>query len=117
MRASASDLYPLKVKHEQKPLLQIELASDPAGEPAVAVFQLDVRGMRLNDALRAVEKQIDAASLQGLKLFSIVHGTGEGILSRGIHEFLKQNPAVADYYFARPEEGGFGKTIVRLGPD
>lgn len=117
MRASESDLYPLKIKQEQKPLLQIELAADSAGAPAVAVFQLDVRGMRLQDALRMVEKQLDAASLQGLKLFSIVHGTGEGILGRGIHEFLKQNPAVADYYFARPEEGGFGKTIVRLGSD
>lgn len=117
MRASESDLYPLKIKHEQKPLLQIELAADSEGTPAVAVYQLDVRGMRLQDALRTVEKQIDAASLQGLNLFSIVHGTGEGILSRGIHEFLKQNPAVSDYYFARPEEGGFGKTIVRLSSD
>lgn len=117
MRASESDLYPLKSKQDPKPFLQIELAADSEKAPAIAVFQLDVRGMRLQDAVRTVEKQIDAASLQGLKLFSIVHGTGEGILSRGIHEYLKQNPAVSDYYFARPEEGGFGKTIVRLGSE
>ena len=61
-----------------------------------------------------MERQVDAASLQGLSLFSIIHGTGEGVLGKGIHEYLKSNPAVEDYHFARPEEGGYGKTIVRL---
>jgi DNA mismatch repair protein MutS2 len=61
-----------------------------------------------------VERQVDAASLQGLSLFQIVHGTGEGVLGRGIQEYLRSHPAVADFHFARPEEGGYGKTIVRL---
>ena len=68
----------------------------------------------MQEALEAVERQIDAAALQGLQLFSIIHGTGEGILGRGIHEYLRGNPAVQDYHFARPEEGGYGKTVVRL---
>ena len=62
----------------------------------------------------AVEKQVDAASLQGLGMFQILHGTGEGVLGKGVHEYLRNHPAVADYHFARPEEGGYGKTIVRL---
>ena len=53
-------------------------------------------------------------SLQGLSLFSIIHGTGEGILGKGIHDYLRRQPAVAEYHFARPEEGGYGKTVVRL---
>ncbi|HBK58632.1 MAG TPA: hypothetical protein DDZ37_04680, partial [Spirochaetaceae bacterium] len=46
--------------------------------------------------------------------FSVIHGTGEGILAKGIHDWLKTQTAVADYYFARPEDGGFGKTWIHL---
>ncbi|HEY9054934.1 MAG TPA: Smr/MutS family protein [Rectinemataceae bacterium] len=93
--------------------VDIELASAGEGRPR-ASFELDLRGMRLVQALEAVEKQIDAASLSGLSLFSLIHGTGEGVLGPGIHSYLKSNPAVAEFHFARPEEGGYGKTIVRL---
>jgi len=97
-----------------KTQVQVELAPRDEGGRVVAVFELDLRGYRLTEALEAVEKQLDAASLQGLGLFSIIHGTGEGILGRGIHEYLRNHSAVADYHFARPEEGGYGKTVVRL---
>jgi DNA mismatch repair protein MutS2 len=81
---------------------------------ARAAWELDLRGYRLGEALKAVEQQLEAASLTSLSMFSIIHGTGEGILGRGIHELLRNYPAVQDYYFARPEEGGFGKTIVQM---
>ncbi|MEN6477224.1 MAG: Smr/MutS family protein [Rectinema sp.] len=96
------------------PQYQVELAPRGESGAARAVFELDLRGFRLAEALVATEKQIDAAALQNLSLFSIIHGTGEGILGKGIHDYLKGNPAVADYHFARPEEGGYGKTVVRL---
>jgi DNA mismatch repair protein MutS2 len=99
---------------EAKTQVAVELA--PRGEDGRprAVFELDLRGKRLAEALDAVEKQIDAASLQGLGLFSIIHGTGEGVLGPGIQGYLKSHPGVAEYHFARPEEGGYGKTVVRL---
>jgi DNA mismatch repair protein MutS2 len=109
-----ADLVPVAQSPATKTSVQVELA--PRGEDgrAKAVFELDLRGFRLLEALGAVEKQVDAAALQGLALFQIIHGTGEGVLGKGIHDYLRNNPAVADYYFARPEEGGYGKTIVRL---
>ena len=94
--------------------VDVELASGSGEGRPKAVFELDLRGFRLAEALAALERQVDAASLSGLNLFSIIHGTGEGILGPGIHAFLKSNPAVADYHFARPEEGGYGKTVIRL---
>ena len=98
-----------------KPAYDVELTENETGKTAhKALFEMDLRGFRLKEALAEVEKQIDAASLQGLQTFSIIHGTGEGVLSKGIHEFLSRSGAVADYYFARPEDGGFGKTIVHL---
>ncbi len=96
-----------------KPNIQVELTPRSEGGTQ-ALFELDLRGYRLAAALDAVERQVDAAGLQGLSLFQILHGTGEGVLGRGIHDYLRSHPAIADFHFARPEEGGYGKTIVRM---
>ncbi|MDP3179381.1 MAG: Smr/MutS family protein, partial [Spirochaetaceae bacterium] len=109
-----TDLAPLAEGPATKPQVQVELAPRGDGGRAVASFELNLRGFRFVEAIVAVEKQIDAASLQGLSLFQIIHGTGEGVLGKGIHDYLRTHPSVADYHFARPEEGGYGKTIVRL---
>ena len=79
-----------------------------------ASHQLDLRGLRLEEALHRLERQLDRAVLRGLAEFSVIHGLGEGILQRGVHQYLKTSPLVKDYFFATPEEGGFGKTIVKL---
>jgi DNA mismatch repair protein MutS2 len=109
-----SDLSPIDEGEREGPHVAVELAPRAETGRSTAVFELDLRGYRLAAALEAVERQIDAASLQGLSFFSFLHGTGEGILGKGIHDYLRKHPAVADYHFARPEEGGYGKTIVRL---
>jgi DNA mismatch repair protein MutS2 len=108
------DLQPVADAPLTKTQVQVELAPRGEGGGTNAVFELDLRGYRLAAALDAVEKQVDAASLQGLSLFQLLHGTGEGVLGKGIHDYLRGHPAIADYHFARPEEGGYGKTIVRL---
>ena len=83
--------------------------------PASALrMELKLLGMRLNDALEALNRQIDAAVLGGLSEFAVVHGKGDGILSKGVHDYLKNDKRVADYYFSRPEAGGFGRTEVVL---
>jgi DNA mismatch repair protein MutS2 len=84
------------------------------GAAGEAVFELKLLGMRLDEATDTLRRQIEAASLSGLKNFSVVHGKGSGILQKGIHDYLKKDPAVADYYFSRPELGGFGRTEVIL---
>jgi DNA mismatch repair protein MutS2 len=94
----------------------------PGSAPAVSeeleagevLHELDVRGLRLEEALRRLERQLDRAVVRGLAEFSVIHGLGEGILQRGIHGYLRESRLVKDYYFAAPEEGGFGKTVVRL---
>jgi DNA mismatch repair protein MutS2 len=114
MTVSESELAMDRTEVQTKTQVAVELAPRGEGGRTSAVFELDLRGYRLMEALQAVEQQLDAASLQGLSLFSIIHGTGEGILGKGIQDFLRKHPAVADYHFARPEEGGYGKTVVRL---
>jgi DNA mismatch repair protein MutS2 len=95
---------------EQKPLIQaVDLAA-----PLDARIELSLLGMRLEEALDALRRQMDAAVLAGLKGFSIVHGKGDGILQKGVRDFLKDSPLVAEYGFSRPEQGGFGRTEVVL---
>jgi DNA mismatch repair protein MutS2 len=109
-----SELTPVADAPVVKPQVQVELAPRGEGGGSRAAFELDLRGYRLAAALDAVEKQVDAAALQGLSLFQILHGTGEGVLGKGIHDYLRSHPAIADFHFARPEEGGYGMTIVRM---
>jgi DNA mismatch repair protein MutS2 len=78
------------------------------------VLELHLRGMRLEEAMRVLEKQVDTALMHGLREFSVVHGKGEGVLRTAIHEYLRTLPVVQDFRFSAPEEGGFGKTIVTL---
>ena len=94
----------------EKPLI----AAADLAHAAEARFEINLRGMRLDEALEALRRQIDAAALSGLKTFSVVHGKGDGILQKGVHDYLKHEPLVADYYFSRPELGGFGRTEVTL---
>lgn len=114
LTVAEGDLAAAEESAAERPAYDVELAPRGAEGSARASFELNLRGFRLAEALEAVERQIDAASLQGLNLFSIIHGTGEGVLGKGIHDYLRSNGAVEDYHFARPEEGGYGKTIVRL---
>lgn len=76
---------------------------------------MDVRGCTLEEALDQVAAEIEACIVHGVSTFSIIHGYGDGILSRGIADYLKTQKAVSGYHFALPEDGGMGKTYVELG--
>ena len=78
-------------------------------------IELDLRGMRMEEALEALRRQIDNALISGLGEFAVIHGMGDGILQKGVHDYLKNETHVADYYFSRPELGGFGRTEVVIG--
>jgi len=77
-------------------------------------LSLDLRGYRLLEALDAIDSQIEACCIHGLKSFSIIHGYGDGILSAGIHRHLGQSAMVESFRFAHPDDGGQGKTYVVL---
>ena len=78
------------------------------------VFELDLRGMRMEEAVGRLQQQIDTAVLTNFREFSIIHGMGEGILQKGVWDYLQSCSSVKNYNFAHPDQGGFGKTLVFL---
>jgi len=112
MAVSEAELAPVPVNGQGKKVT-IEVQTDMTGGDTPA-FELKLLGMRHDEAQKALERQLDLASMKGMKEFSVVHGKGFGILQEMVQNTLKIYPAVSEYHFARPEDGGTGKTIVTL---
>ena len=75
---------------------------------------LDVRGMRGDDAINAVTYFIDDAILVGMSRVRILHGTGTGILRQLIRQYLQTIPNVADFHDEHVQFGGAGITVIDL---
>ncbi len=76
---------------------------------------IDVRGMRGDEAIQTVMHFIDDATLIGMSRVRILHGTGNGILRNLIRQYLHTVPAVMDYHDEHIQFGGHGITVVDLG--
>ena len=75
---------------------------------------IDVRGMRGDEAIQAVTYFIDDAILVGVSRVRILHGTGNGILRTLIRQYLATVPGVAHFQDEHVQFGGAGITVVDL---
>ena len=75
---------------------------------------LDVRGMRGDEAVDTVMHFIDDAILVGLSRVRILHGTGTGILRQLIRQYLNTVPNVVKARDEHVQFGGAGITVVDL---
>ena len=75
---------------------------------------IDVRGMRGDEALQAVTYFIDDAILVGMPRVRILHGTGTGILRTLIRQYLQTVPGVSHFADEHIQFGGAGITVVDL---
>lgn len=73
---------------------------------------LDVRGMRGDEALQAVRYFIDDAILMGMSRVRILHGKGNGILRSLIRQYLSSEPSVTHFQDEHVQFGGAGITVV-----
>lgn len=76
---------------------------------------LDVRGMRGDEAIQTVMHYIDDATLIGMSRVRILHGTGNGILRQLIRQYLNTVPAVRSFQDEHIQFGGSGITVVDIG--
>ena len=75
---------------------------------------IDVRGMRGDEAINAITYFIDDAILVGVSRVRILHGTGTGILRQLIRQYLATVPNVSHFRDEHVQFGGAGITVVDL---
>lgn len=76
---------------------------------------IDVRGMRGDEAINAVMYFIDDAILVGVSRVRILHGTGTGILKQLIRQYLATIPNITNFKDEHVQFGGAGITVVDIG--
>jgi len=76
--------------------------------------ELNVIGQTTDEAVDAVDKFLDEASMASLAQVRIIHGHGTGALRRAIADLLKDHPHVSRFTAAPQDQGGSGATVVEL---
>ena len=76
--------------------------------------EIDVRGMRVDEALQAVTHYIDDAIQVGVSRVRILHGTGTGALRTVLRQYLATVDGVSDAHDEHIQFGGTGITIVEF---
>src|SRR5215470_10984863 len=91
---------------ERLPTLAI---ATPRGE---VPYQLDLRGMRRDEALERLEQYLEDASLTGLAEARIVHGKGTGAIRQAVRDTLRRSQFVSRFAPEPDASGGDGATQV-----
>lgn len=101
----------IKQTTESSPPRQLQInISHPVGVPS----SIMVRGMTIDEAVPMVEQYLDQAYRAGYDTVTVIHGRGEGILRREVHELCKRITYITEHKLGGPGEGGYGVTIVKF---
>lgn len=104
-----------QVKRESRSTTISVAASDDLREKKLNFKQdIDVRGMRGDEALQAVMYFVDDAVLVGVSRIRILHGTGTGALRQMIRDYLRTAQGVRNFQDEHVQFGGTGITVVDL---
>ncbi|TQS76148.1 endonuclease MutS2 [Ornithinibacillus gellani] len=112
----------MKVKVKRKDLQLMKQPKQDLSKPLTTIkgsgyhvgIELDLRGERFEDAVMRLEKYIDDALLANYEKVHIIHGKGTGALRKGVQEFAKKHPRIANYRPGSEGEGGSGVTVLEL---
>lgn len=83
--------------------------------PSQPLFELNVIGLTVDEALIEVENFLDKAITDNLEQVKIIHGVGTGKLRNAIAQRLKRHRGVKEFRAGVYGEGEIGVTIVSLG--
>jgi len=76
--------------------------------------EIDIRGMRVDEAITAVTYYIDDAVMVGVAQVRILHGTGTGALRQLVRDYLRGIPGIRNYHDENVQFGGSGITVVEF---
>ncbi|MFN2188306.1 MAG: Smr/MutS family protein, partial [Candidatus Promineifilaceae bacterium] len=77
-------------------------------------MELDIRGLRVEEGINALDQYLDAAFLANLPWVRIIHGKGTGRLRSAVRDSLSKNTHVTSWEEGRDGEGGAGVTVAKL---
>jgi DNA mismatch repair protein MutS2 len=77
-------------------------------------MEIDLRGMRAEDALVKLENYLDDAVLAGMPFVRIIHGKGTGRLREVVRQALRHTPHITGWKSGMDNEGGDGVTVARI---
>lgn len=79
-----------------------------------AVYEVDLRGFRVDEAEAATIAAVDAAVQSDQPFLRIIHGKGTGAVRSKVHDLLKNDRRVARFALAPANQGGSGATIAEF---
>ena len=79
-----------------------------------AAYEVDLRGMRADEAEAVVQAAIDNAVIAEQPHLAIIHGMGTGVLRDTVRSLLAADKRVASFDFAPRQQGGVGVTVAVL---
>ena len=112
VKVKAKDLYYTDKKMAKK--LNINIKKGFEFKKYRTPSEIDIRGMRVLDALDKLDKYLDEASLSNLPQVTIIHGAGTGALRQSVREYLETAPYAASFRPGKDFEGSDGVTIVEM---
>lgn len=101
-------------KKPNKALKKIQVSFDDFHAGAEFSPRIDLRGMRVDEALDVLEKRLDMASLKNIQEITVIHGHGTGALKTAVRAYLGESPYVAKFRAGDQNEGGDGISIVDI---
>lgn len=96
-----------KQEKENSFSVKVKISSPPLDE-------IMIRHQTVDEALENLEKFIDNAICNNVKIVKIIHGKNGGILRREVHKFLDNSPYVKEHRLGGYYEGSYGVTIAFL---
>ncbi len=117
MRAAVSDVQKIEesgVKFEGKEIAVGKPYQSNGVKAQTISPEIKLLGMTRDEALSALDKYLDDASVAHLYSVRIVHGKGTGVLREAVQRFLRNHPAVKTFRQAEYGEGDAGVTVAEL---
>ena len=122
-RVPLADLTSLPAGEQQAPSARSRRPTGHRGEIAAEMgaktlelpqTRCDVRGYRVDEAIKELEALIDRALLDGPSALLVIHGHGTGVLKQAVRDALRVMPQVSSWRAGTDHEGGDGVTLVQL---
>ncbi len=107
----------LDLQHSNEPLeinSRASVQTDTIDQSAGFQSKIDIRGMRMDEAMRVVEAFVDQAIMIGANNLRILHGKGDGTLRKAVRMKLREYHFPMDIKHPESSEGGDGVTLVTL---